>query len=150
VAIENVVLATALVQATAPPLPPERWLCERTSVTGFAYDAAQRRWHQSSFRPEGRFLISAQRRQDVSSGFQWAFGKIGDALILASWCGNEFLAGTFLHCRGLTGEVHFNRRNNRYIRSVATGYFNVAPGLNDITDETSDTPILEIGSCSQL
>jgi hypothetical protein len=63
-------------------------------------------------------------------------------------CKDDFSESGFLFCQGLGGEFRFNRRNGRFLNVYLLGYFNVVPGTNKITDESSDTPFMEIGKCS--
>ncbi len=70
--------------------------------------------------------------------------KIGQSFPIAR-CKDDFNKVGFLFCEGWR-EFRINRTNGRFIAAFILGYFNV--GVDEITDETSDTPSIEIGKCS--
>jgi hypothetical protein len=88
--------------------------------------------------------------KDEKPAFQWVVAPEGRAVIEGGFCGSDFAADTFLHCRGFGGNFTFNRRSQRFERWYPGGYASYAPGVNDITDENADTPFIEIGTCTRL
>ena len=139
-----------LLAQPAAELPRDRWLCTGQAATGFAYDQASHSWRTAKFKPDGRFVIAALPIKSKTAPFQWAIAPEGKAPIEGGLCGSEFAADTFLHCSGLGGKFTFNRRSQRYIQYVQGGYVSYAPGVNDITDASADTPSIEIGACAKL
>jgi hypothetical protein len=143
--VSLLLLLASLTQGAA--LPPERWTCTADLSTGFVFDAPAQRWRQANFRPSPPFAIAPVARSDLPGGWEWtAVGSSGN-LFDAGGCGATFSADVYLHCRAPTWNLRFNRVSGRFVRSHDFGYFNVAPGLNGITDEQSDTPLIEIGTC---
>jgi hypothetical protein len=64
----------------------------------------------------------------------------GYILLYASGMDQGFLSAV--------SEVSFNRISGRFYRESTVGYQDLAPGVNDLTDKTSGTPFIEIGTCS--
>ena len=64
----------------------------------------------------------------------------------------DFNTPGYLYCESDIGSLYFtfNKSNGRFLFSSGSGYVNVLPELNKITDESSETPFLEIGRCSPL
>jgi hypothetical protein len=139
-----------LLAQSSPELPRDRWLCTGQAATGFEYDQASHSWRPTKFKPDGRFIIAALPVKSKTASFQWVIAPEGKAPIEGGFCGSEFAADTFLHCSGLGGTFTFNRRSQRYIHYSHGGYVSYAPGVNDITDESADTPFIEIGTCTKL
>ena len=139
-----------LLAQTSPALPKERWLCTGQAATGFTYDQASHSWRVANFKPDGRFIIAALPIKSTTAPFQWVIAPEGRTPLEGGLCESAFVAETFLHCSGLGGTFTFNRRSQRYIHYYQGGYVSYAPGVNDITDESADTPVVEIGTCAQI
>lgn len=121
----------------------EQYLCTADKVSGFSFNENSKEWKQSSFKANSKYVVS--RLSDSSTAF--VVREIGNSFPDA-WCEDPFTDAGYLHCRRLGGDFSLNRKNGRYIASSLMGYLNVVPGVNDITDKTSDTPYIEIGKCS--
>lgn len=143
-------VALLLMAQSTVNIPSDRWLCTSQTATGFFYDRSNRAWKPTTFKPEGRFIVAAIPMKGEMAPFQWVIAPEGEAVIMGGFCGKTFSAGTFLHCSGLGGTFSFNQRSQRYSHYFPGGYVAYAPGVNDLTDETADTPFLEIGTCSRL
>ena len=120
-----------------------QYLCVSERSAGFKFDARADSWASTNFRTEAKYLVAP------SKNAQYAFQitKVGENIPTAS-CEDGFNEPGYLLCTGIGGEFKFNRDNGRFLLVYAIGYFNVLPKLNQITDEKSDTPFLEIGKCS--
>jgi hypothetical protein len=143
--------AVLLLVAQSPTdLPSDRWLCTGQAATGFGYDQASHSWTRRNFKADGRFIVGALPIKSKAAAYQWVIAPEGKAPIEGGLCGSEFSADTFLHCSGFGGTFTFNRRSQRYIQYYQGGYAAYAPGVNNITDESADTPFMEIGTCARL
>ncbi len=121
----------------------ERYLCVSDRSTGFAFNAASKRWETAIFSNEKKYLIAP-------SGFLTKtlyVNEVGSDFSVAS-CGNGFNSDGVLFCLGFI-DFRFNRNNGRYISVYIHGYIGV-DGLKEKTDEKADTPYLEIGRCSRF
>jgi hypothetical protein len=67
-------------------------------------------------------------------------------------CKDGFDEYGYLYCKPyvLGVDFYFNKNNKRFLMNHIRGYYNVLPGMNNITDENSDTPVIEIGVCSPI
>lgn len=129
------------------------WLCVIDQSTGFAYSKNLRKWTTTNFSDRDKYLISPI---PGNANYKYKITKLGEeavngVTIPQALCKDGFSNNTpFLHCSGIYGTFSFNKQMGRIIHSSTMGYFNVATGTNNITDETSDTPFIEIGTCSPL
>ena len=119
------------------------YLCVSESSAGFRYDEQTKTWKGTNCRTDAKYLIAPSKRPN----YAFQVTRVGDSGP-AAFCENGFNGPGCLHYEGLGGEFKFNRRNGRFLFAFVTGYNKVIPGLNDFTDETSDTPFIEIGKCS--
>ena len=125
------------------PVDAQEYLCVPDLATGFTF--RDNAWTSAKFKVEGQYLIAPSSRPDRAFGVT----KIGEGSEFAR-CELDFNEPGFLFCEGLGVELKFNRANGRFLRVDNIGYLNVLPEVNDITDQTSDTPVIEIGKCSPL
>ncbi len=124
----------------------QQYLCVAEQAAGFSYDKATKEWKNATFKASSKYLIS--KADGTWGAFQVT--RIGDDSPFI-FCKSDFNEASFLLCSaGLAaiGDFNFNKTNGRYLYSSPFGYYNVLPEANNITDENSDTPFLEIGKCS--
>jgi hypothetical protein len=129
----------------------EQYLCVDDLVTGFSYDVRSKKWKSTNFNAGSKLIISKPSDKDPKFlKYIFIIKEIGEDFPIAK-CNTGFDDYGYLMCDNIgNGTFHFNKRNGRYVRSYTTGYFNVLPGVNDLTDATSDTPIVAIGKCSSF
>jgi hypothetical protein len=121
----------------------EQYLCVTEKSSGFSFDARSGSWNSTTFRIEAKYLIARSREP----GYMFQVTKIGDTYSTAN-CKEGFNEPGYLFCYGVGGEFKFNKKNGRFLNVHSLGYFNVVPGVNNSTDQSSDTPYIEIGKCS--
>jgi hypothetical protein len=130
----------------------ENYLCVADKASGFQFTESN--WEVANFKTDNKYLVKASDLESV----QYQVTKIGNDLPVIL-CKQGFNSGGFLHCDdggpldmlGLVVGEHFsfNQKSLRFMRVVPRGYINVVPG-NNISDQISGTPHIEIGKCSQL
>lgn len=123
----------------------EQYLCAADKSSGFSFNKSTKEWTHTTFKANSKYVISESDNKNSA----FVIREIGDSMIIA-WCKDSFNEANFLFCDGLGGSFKLNRVNGRYISANLIGYVNVVPSANKITDETSDTPYIEIGKCSRF
>lgn len=121
----------------------EQYQCVSEHATGFSYDKVSKSWTTAKFKTGENYIITES--DDEGSSFNVT--KVGEKHVMFT-CDNRFNKLGYLFCEGAAGKFKFNKNNGRYILSHLAGYFDVLPKINEITDEKSDTPFIEIGHCS--
>lgn len=140
---QTIILATVCLLLSDIAYAGEQYLCTADRASGFWFNKSSKEWEHTTFKANSKYVIS--KPDDGSSAF--VVREIGRDFPNA-WCKDTFNEAGFLLCEGIGGDFKFNRKNGRFISAHLLGYFNVVPGVNEITDTTSDTPYLEIGKCS--
>ena len=138
-------LAMAFAFFTSFALAEEQYLCTGEIASGFYFNKSAKIWQHTKFEADSKYTISK------AEGSKWAFvvRKVGDSSPIAA-CKDSFDEAGLLFCKGAGYDFRFNRNNGRYLSAYLFGYFTVLPESNDITDTTSDTPFIEIGTCSPI
>jgi hypothetical protein len=120
----------------------DQYFCVSNMSTGFSYDKNLRRWESVDFNiSENKYIISK-----ISGGIYEVTETGGKNS--TCHCDSDFNGFGYLNCDCALGKFKFNKLNGRFIMSYIGGYFNVLPEINQITDESSDTPHITIGVCS--
>lgn len=127
----------------------DQYLCVAGQTTGFAFDEKAKKWVVTSFKNEDdKFIVSeaGDTKSRIYESVKYNVTKLGSSSP-SFRCEYEFTNLGFLFCKATLrmGTFKFNRINGRYLRTYSVGYYNVLP---DETDKTSDTPFVEIGTCS--
>lgn len=138
-------LSSGLLLAWPSTASAEQYLCVAEKSSGFSFDPRIGSWKTATFRTEAKYLIARSKEP----GYAFQVTRIGDNYAMAN-CKEDFNEPGYLFCRELGGEFKFNKKNGRFLTVYSLGYYNVVLGVNTITDETSDTPSMEIGKCSPL
>ena len=129
----------------------QQYLCVADLSTGFGYNETAERWVRANFNVENNKYIISEKSEQVISYREYRFGvtQVGEE-VPDYYCESGFEGPGFLSCESFIGlgTFQFNKDNGRFLRAYWAGYFNVLPKVNDITDATSDTPLIEIGKCS--
>jgi len=124
----------------------EQYLCVADMMAGSIYEESTKEWMSAEFKAGGRKWIISPSKDGRNF---YDLKKMGDSVALAG-CKEDFSSHGFLFCEGVGFYFGFNKHNGRYTRSSVFGYYNVVPKKNDMTDEESDTPVIEIGKCSSF
>jgi hypothetical protein len=110
----------------------DAYLCLPKNATGFSYLQNSKSWEISTFNvSDNKYLLKNK------SG-KWFWDKFGRDF--PNSC-NEF--NQRITCNLFVGEVIFDKKTLRYIRTYVTGY------VDGVTNN-DNTPLIEIGTCSPL
>jgi len=121
----------------------DAYICVPTGITGFKFNAVSKTWEQKNFRTSNtKKLLKRNERE-----WNWqVFGSKNDW----SECGglafggkDDFNSDGFIFCDVIGGHMRMSKNSLRYVETYELGY---VVG----TDENSDTPLIEIGTCSPL
>jgi hypothetical protein len=125
----------------------EQWLCIPDHLVGFRFDATSDSWVVGEPNVEGLRWIIANPTDD-----KYEVRNFDSTKNIPDYgCKSGFNMAGYLYCQKRQNHTFiFNKFNNRYLRTSSSGYVNVLPDINDITDATSDFPNMEIGRCSLL
>ena len=125
-------------------LSQEAYLCIPTAISGVKFNSSSGRWEHANFRIGDRKKILKK----ATDKWEWrTFGQ--DYLFSACNSGGEpankngFNSAGYLFCDVLGGNMRINKNTLRYIETYEIGFINGK-------DNDSDTPYIEIGTCSPL
>ena len=140
-----ILLAITFAFVTSFAFADEQYLCTADSSNGFYFNKSAKIWQRTKFKADSKYTISKPE------GSKWAFviRKVRNFSPIAT-CKDGFDEAGLLFCKGKGYDFRFNRKNGRYLSAYLLGYFNVLPGTNDLSDATSETPFIEIGTCSPI
>ena len=140
--------------AQAPHAPPKQYLCVADQAVGFKFE--ENRWQDAVFRTDNKYVLAPSDGVVRPKSF-YLVRPLGKSSALPDFvCGPDQIHGNgaSFDCRGVGGHFLFSSRNGRYIiASVNMSYVDVgspSAGGGKITDESADSPYLEIGRCSLL
>ena len=129
--------ATLLADPITSAFAAESYLCVADKGAGFSFEKNTKTWNPAKIKVAGKKYIMRK----VGKDWTWTdFGETPDGLEV---CENINQAG-LINCHGLV-DVHMNSSNLRYLLIYDIGY--VYDGKDQ---EGSNTPYMEIGSCSPL
>ena len=155
--MKNALLTITVLVLTALSIPAEsdQFLCISDKATGFRYDVSSRSWHQSRFNPILRYVIYPPGKDATRWKSAKYILKVVGTLTPIAYCAdadNETpnQNGEIIRCSNFSVELIFNKKNGRFSAAMqGDSYY--ADGTNiegkTLTDETADTPTLQIGSC---
>ena len=123
----------------------QSYLCTSDQASGFKFDEKLEKWKPANFNINDKYVISRPKAGEGDPNSKWIVTDAKDKSIVAS-CGAEIDSSNYLFCTGSTGQFNFNSGNLRYILTYSFGYFNA--GRPNFPDSTSNTPYMEIGTCS--
>ncbi len=123
----------------------EQYLWVTEHATGFSYDKTSKEWKNTNFTPEHKYIIAKSKYK----AYSYQVNELGED-DPASFCKEGFNQYGYLFCQEgyIHTEFRFNKKNGRFLAVSPYGYYNAMPGEAKVTDETSDTPLIEIGKCS--
>ncbi len=125
--------------------------CRGVSAVGFIFKPSVG-WITSTF-PTNTHKIFAVANRSKSLKYKVQLSDKEDFTDIAC---EDFTSGGVLICNtGIVSHFKFNKNNMRFIYSYDFGYFNVGLETQSIismpsTDEKSNTPLLEIGTCYKV
>lgn len=139
------------------------YLCISAKATGFAFDRARGAWDTARFEAGRKYIvrrvIDGQYKSSIPGAGMtklnaawavWDFGN--DAYPIAS-CAQDFSDQGGIYCESNGTTFMFSRTSGRFLRSYVIGYTSPPGGfefLGTQHPEGSDTPVMEIGTCSAL
>ena len=110
-------------------------LCTAEQCTGFRFTKGNKKWEQSFFKSDQKFIFAKKKDSGV-----YTLTRPGDSNLLCSGMKPENKDGVFnLKCN--VGEFFLNPQNNRFIYTYIGGYIS---GI----DEEGDDSFIMIGKCS--
>lgn len=151
--------------------------CEPISTVGFDYNRLKDDWESTTFRPNSTYVISPSNSEHYQ--YEVAYFEENRTRYICKNGISEYgylLCGT-PSLGGVTIEFKFNALSKRYIVWGSEGYYNVLPdkdrsriisdqikenqklkdetgaslpNITPPTEETSDTPFIEIGKCRAI
>jgi len=140
-----------------PAFAQDAFICVADSAAGFNYDSAQKKWRSTTFRANGKYLVSKSQKTQ-----EWEFKDVGDE-VATSKC--RVQNDEDLVCDDkVNWELLMNRSNRRFIYHQNLGYWTVRPmpkgldkqppnlkaGAERLYVEGKITPYTEIGTCSPI
>ena len=127
------------------------WLCIADKATGFSYSEQTQKWETTTFRTQSSRYVVGKGSWGKDVWTVREFGKPTEGLPFAR-CEKDFSEYGFLSCRGLAGRFDMNRKNNRYLLTFQGQYlaYNPNSDLAMLRKDGGDTPLIEIGTCSQI
>ncbi len=133
--ILTLLTAVMSIGAVAAPESAETYLCSSEQATGFAFDKNSKKW-----RPVTPDVTHKKYTLSSSSGtWEWKdFGEEGGIECIIRPSG-------FIGCDSVESVV-FNRKNLHFMIISPVGYVNAG----GISKEGSETPLIEIGTCSKI
>lgn len=115
-----------------------RYYCENSATVGFARDEPSNQWVGAVFGDRESYSIIE------SEDGAYEIKVVGRDLYAG--CYGDFDKRGFLDCEGVF-MFKFNRISGRFIAAFPHGFYNVVPGMNELTDKTVDWPWMRIGTC---
>ena len=109
------------------------------------YDTSLQEWKRVQFNVEGsKYVISPSDQTEYAYEVKQFNSERPD------WfCKKNISEFGFLKCTGLLdSKFKFNNDNRRFMMTSSFGYVEVLPDMNKLTDDSTDTPNMEIGACS--
>ncbi|HEU4684336.1 MAG TPA: hypothetical protein VFS39_07525 [Nitrospira sp.] len=132
------------VQAGDGAAQPEQYICVANRLSGFEYKDETKLWGPMHSRSDRKYAITAVTDRDV----RYTVTDVDQNTALG-FCKAGFDEAGRLYCDLIGGELKLNKHNGRFLLSHLVGYYDVGSSP-DITDETSDMPLIEIGKCSRF
>lgn len=131
-------MAPALAQAE------DSYVCVADKATGFSFEQSSGQWMPTTFKVDGgKYLLK-------KGATRWTWAKFGDpSFVPPVPCSVPDKAG-FVFCQEFE-DIRFNTGSMRYQRYYPFGYVRGTTKLSMLQGgEGSDTPLIEIGTCSIL
>ena len=134
----------AVLAAPAAAQSSGGWSCTSEKTTGFSNSSGT--WASVDFAVQARYTI----RPLPGSTARWIVRPADRSDVVEANCPEDFSRLQVLHCRGTVTEFKFNRATGRFLKAYLAGYWSYTPGAPFFNQDGSDTPTIEIGTCSKL
>lgn len=123
-----------------------QYLCVPDAAVGFHYNKTRKTWDDTHFKTDTHYVL-APSKSGTPADKPYSWTQVGSQYPDA-YC-SEFTDAGVTRCDLVGGEIYINKNNGRYLMSFFWGYYIVGvPGPVPLTDDTSGTPMLQIGKCS--
>lgn len=119
------------------------YICIPTASTGFSIKNGGSKWETT------RFRIDDVKKILKRNNGKWEWSKFGESLGFSDCGGDDFGVGGdfnsagYIFCNTFGGHVRMNKKTLRYIETYEIGFI-------DGKDLNTDTPSIDIGTCSPL
>lgn len=140
-AIATAFVVMPSVVIAAEPVISKTYLCIADSAVGFKRDPKTQKWGSTEFNVEKKRYIVKRAGKDAHVT---EFGSQESFFNCANF--NEY---GFTRCQGLGEIFSFNDSSLRYMDIYTIGYVTSLKS-GDAKDVSSDTPYIEIGTCSPI
>ena len=137
------VLALAQFTSLAANADETSYICVADSATGFLFQNGE--WRSQHFRTDSKFIVRPGNDSIPERGDPWVVVRLGETYSIARCDGFDAESGWLNSCSGWLGDLKFNRKTLKYLRTYTAGYVNADPGK-----ENDNNPLIEIGRCSAM
>ena len=121
----------------------EAYICLPSKKTGFAFNLSTKSWEQINFK------TNEEKKILKKNGMKWEWRIFGSK---DDWSdcggdgfgqGGDFNSSGFIFCTVLGGHMRMSKNTLRYVETYELGFI-------DGKDQTGNTPLIGIGTCSPL
>jgi hypothetical protein len=135
-------LFSIMILASSSLCASEAYLCIAEKATGFSMNQETREWSPSTFDVSRNKIVITKGEK-----YPWIVKNLGDKTPRIR-CENDF-SNSVLSCQLGLSTLRMSREHLRYLISYEIGYWSFDSESEDFK-EGSNTPYLEIGTCSAL
>jgi hypothetical protein len=121
----------------------EAYICLPSKKTGYIFNVSSKSWEQANFK------TNEEKKILKKNGMKWEWRIFGEKHGYSD-CGgdgfgkgDDFNSAGFIFCSIIGGHVRMNKNSLRYIETYEIGFI-------DGKDQSGNTPLIEIGTCSPL
>lgn len=121
----------------------EAYICMPSKKTGFVFNTSSKSWEQTNFK------TSEEKKILKRNGKNWEWRIFGSKDDWGNCGGDDFGQGGdfnsagFIFCSLVGGHMRMSKNSLRYIETYELGFV-------DGKDQTGNTPLIGIGTCSPL
>ena len=109
----------------------EAYICLPSKKTGFAFNLSSKSWEQVNFK------TNEEKKILKKNGMKWEWRIFGFGQ------GGDFNSSGFIFCTVSGGHMRMSKNSLRYVETYEIGFI-------DGKDQTGNTPLIGIGTCSPL
>ncbi len=118
----------------------DKWLCVGDKSTGFSNDLDKKQWQMTKF-PTSKWIIS--KSDGPTKGYvAKEFGSKDRSIPCGKFGSNVLEIKNLLICDHEIMTLKFNRKTGRYLHFYKAGFV--------YSENDTDTPLVEIGTCSKF
>ena len=132
--MKRIITLAAFFAASSVVNAQTAYLCIPDGASGISWNASTKKWGHTNFNVKNdKHLL-----KETDKGWEWSnFGKT-----FGQKCG-EFSEAGFLECDIIGGQLRFNKKTLRFLKTYVWGYV-------EGVDNDNDTPAIVFGECSPL